>query len=55
MLPCKQHLIAIYVIFVEESIDLRLVWQDIGKKMSSHGAALTVSYMPNILEYAVCW
>ena len=37
MLPCKQHLIAIYVIFVEESIDARLVWQNIGKKMSSYG------------------
>ena len=39
----KQHLIAIYVFFVEESIDARLVWQNIGKKMSSYGGALTVA------------
>ena len=39
----KQHLIAIYVFFIEESIDARLVWQNIGKKMSSYGAALTIA------------
>jgi len=39
----KQHLIAIYVFFVEEAIDAWLVWQNIGKKMGSNGAALTVA------------
>ena len=39
----KQHLIAIYVVFIEESIDARLVWQNIGKKMGSYGGALTVA------------
>ena len=39
----KQHLIAIYVFFVEEAIDARFVWQNIGKKMGSNGAALTVA------------
>ena len=39
----KQHLIAIYVIFVEEAIDAWLVWQNIGKKMGRDGAALTIA------------
>ena len=39
----KQHLIAVYVFFVEEAIDTRIVWQNIGKKMGSNGAALTVA------------
>ena len=38
----KQHLIAIYVFFVEEAIDARIVWQNIGKKMGRDGAALTI-------------
>ena len=38
----KQHLIAIYVFFVEEAIDARIVWQNIGKKMGCNGAALTI-------------
>ena len=39
----KQHLIAIYVFFVEEAIDARIVWQNIGKKMGRDGAALTIA------------
>ena len=39
----KQHLIAIYVFFVEEAIDARIVWKNIGKKMGGDGAALTVA------------
>ena len=39
----KQHLIAIYVFFVEEAIDARIVWKNIGKKMGGNGAALTIA------------
>ena len=39
----KQHLIAIYVFFIEEAIDARIVWKNIGKKMGRDGAALTIA------------
>mgnify|MGYP004532624001 CR=1 FL=1 len=39
----EQHLIAIYVFFVEEAIDARIVWKNIGKKMGRDGAALTIA------------
>ena len=38
----KQHLIAIYVFFVEEAVNAWFVGKNIGKKMGRDGAALTI-------------
>ena len=38
----KQHLIAIYVILIKKAVNAWFVGKNIGKKMGSNGAALTI-------------